>query len=374
MIHRYGIIGTGMMGQEHIRNIKLLEGASVHAIADPDPGMRKTGSRLAGPDCLSFETDCEMMNRADLHAIVVAAPNHLHYPILQKLLHTDIAILCEKPLGISESQCIEIERWQSLRRAPFWVAMEYRYMAAVERLLEEIDKGTAGTPRMLTIREHRYPFLRKVGDWNRFNALTGGTLVEKCCHFFDLMRLILKSEPVRILASGGMDVNFLDETYDQGKPDILDNAYVVVEFASRARAMLDLCMFAEGAHWQEEISLVGDRARIDARIPAPARFDPDGRDRPSELLVHPRDTRRTTVEEISGDPTIQAAGDHHGATFFQHRKFLQMLQTGSDPAVSVRDGRLAVAMGAAAEQSIRTGQPVAVSHGGDCDLPDQDPT
>ena len=55
--------------------------------------------------------------------------------------------------------------------------------------------------------------LRKVDDWNRFSSRTGGTLVEKCCHFFDLMRLILKSEPTRILASGGQDVNHLDEQY-----------------------------------------------------------------------------------------------------------------------------------------------------------------
>jgi myo-inositol 2-dehydrogenase / D-chiro-inositol 1-dehydrogenase len=56
---------------------------------------------------------------------------------------------------------------------------------------------------MLTIREHRFPFLEKVGDWNRFNRNTGGTLVEKCCHFFDLMRLILRDDPVRVMASGG---------------------------------------------------------------------------------------------------------------------------------------------------------------------------
>ena len=47
---------------------------------------------------------------------------------------------------------------------------------------------------MLSIREHRLPFLQKVDDWNRFNKNTGGTLVEKCCHFFDLMRRIIGSE------------------------------------------------------------------------------------------------------------------------------------------------------------------------------------
>jgi hypothetical protein len=37
--------------------------------------------------------------------------------------------------------------------------------------------------------------------------------VEKCCHFFDLMTLIADSMPVRVMASGGQDVNHLDESY-----------------------------------------------------------------------------------------------------------------------------------------------------------------
>ena len=48
---RYGMIGCGMMGQEHIRNIALLPGATVAAIFEPDAGMqaiaRSTGSRGA---------------------------------------------------------------------------------------------------------------------------------------------------------------------------------------------------------------------------------------------------------------------------------------------------------------------------------------
>ena len=61
-------------------------------------------------------------------------------------------------------------------------------------MIEEIHKKTIGELKMLSIREHRFPFLVKVNDWNRFAKNTGGTLVEKCCHFFDLMRLIVQSE------------------------------------------------------------------------------------------------------------------------------------------------------------------------------------
>ncbi|MEM9780662.1 MAG: Gfo/Idh/MocA family oxidoreductase [Pseudomonadota bacterium] len=360
MSKRYGVIGSGMMGREHIRNIKLLGGAEVVAIADPDLAQARKAQDEAGPDCASYLTHQEMFAAGGLDAVVIAAPNHLHRPILEDVLRTELPVLCEKPLGLTDVECAQIEELQSRRTAPLWVAMEYRYMPAVARLLEEVDKGTAGTIQMLSIREHRFPFLPKVGDWNRFNAQTGGTLVEKCCHFFDLMRLILKSDPIRVYASGNIDVNFLDEDYEGRKPDIIDNAYVIVDFASGARAMLDLCMFAEGSYWQEVISATGDLARVDARVPGPARFNPDGEERSSQLLISPRLKRSFHREDIEVDPAIAWAGDHHGSTFYQHQRFLRMLTEGGAPEVSVQDGRIAVAVGAAAEASVRSGQAIAL--------------
>ena len=47
MTLRYGLIGSGMMGQEHIRNLNLLEGCTVTAVADPDEGMRARSADLA---------------------------------------------------------------------------------------------------------------------------------------------------------------------------------------------------------------------------------------------------------------------------------------------------------------------------------------
>ncbi len=79
--------------------------------------------------------------------------------------------------------------------------------------VNEIHKKTIGKLKMLSIREHRFPFLKKVKNWNRFSKNTGGTFVEKCCHFFDLMRLIIRSEPVSVYASGNQDVNHINESY-----------------------------------------------------------------------------------------------------------------------------------------------------------------
>ncbi len=351
---RYAIIGSGMMGHEHIRNIKLLEGASVVAVADPDEGMRTTAQTLSGEGCAAFADYREMAGQADFDAILIASPNHTHIDVLKDVMALDKPMLVEKPLCTTLEDCKAVLALQQRRSAPVWVAMEYRYMPPVQRLMRELRQGTAGSLKMISIREHRFPFLQKVGDWNRFAAKTGGTLVEKCCHFFDLFRLVAESEPVRVYASGAMDVNFLDETYPEGRPDILDNAFVIVDFANGVRAMLDLCMFAEGSYWQEIISATGDKARIDAFIPGPSRFSPDGRERSSEIAISPRATKREIREEVHVDEAILAAGDHHGSTFFQHRKFIDLVRHGGQPEVSLEDGLKSVMVGAAAEESART--------------------
>lgn len=355
---RYGIIGSGMMGREHMRNIALLDGASVVAVADPHLASRELAAGQSSERARAF-ADHRALLAADLCDVyVIASPNDTHAAILRDVLPTEKPILVEKPLATTLEDCRDILRLAEGRAAPVWVAMEYRYMPPVQRLLAELRNGTAGMLRMISIREHRFPFLTKVDDWNRFARRTGGTLVEKCCHFFDLMRLLAESEPVRVYASGAMDVNFVDEQYQGARPDILDNAFVVIDFANGVRAMLDLCMFAEGSYWQEQIAATGDKARVEAFVPGPARFSPDGKERLSEVVISPRATKRPARHEIHVPEHILAAGDHHGSTFFQHQKFLDIVRHGGRPEVSLEDGLKSVMIGLAAEESARTGRAV----------------
>ncbi len=59
-------------------------------------------------------------------------------------------------------------------------------MPPVTALAGEVHgQQNTGLVKMITIREHRFPFLVKVGEWNRFNGYTGSTLVEKCCRFLN---------------------------------------------------------------------------------------------------------------------------------------------------------------------------------------------
>ncbi|NNK65961.1 MAG: Gfo/Idh/MocA family oxidoreductase, partial [Rhodobacteraceae bacterium] len=240
-ILNYGIIGCGMMGREHIQNIALLPEARVAAIYEPDEIMAAKAKSMA-PNARLHATLAELLEDQSLDCLLIASPNHMHIAQMQEIAaRRPLPLLIEKPLFTDVGDAGRIEELQEGYKAPVWVAMEYRYMPPVAKLIEEAQTATGGI-KMLTIREHRFPFLQKVGNWNRFNRFSGGTLVEKCCHFFDLMRLILQDEPVRVMASAGQEVNHLAEDYDGEVPDIWDTAYVIIDFAMGARAMLELCM------------------------------------------------------------------------------------------------------------------------------------
>lgn len=358
---RYGLIGCGMMGQEHVRNVALLEGAEIAAVYDPVADLAAAASRLAGGAAIHDSLDA-MLDDDTLDALVLVSPNDVHVGQLRAIAaRRAVPLLVEKPLYTDPADACWLGRFAREYAAPVWVAMEYRYMPPIAALIDGVAEATGGV-KMLSIREHRFPFLRKVANWNRFNAQTGGTLVEKCCHFFDLMRLIVGSEPVRVMASGGQAVNHRTEEYDGCVPDVWDNAYVIVDFAAGQRAMLELCMFAEGSRFQEEICAVGADGKIEARVPGPGRFWPAtlGRAPVPELVVSPRSPVGPVLQRIPVDPALLEAGDHNGSTFYQHRRFLDVVRGAGKVEVTIDDGARAVAMGLAAQQSAVEGRAISL--------------
>ena len=174
------------------------------------------------------------------------------------------------------------------------------------------------------------------------------------------MRLIAGCNPVRIMASGGQSVNHLDEVYEGRQSDIWDNAYVIVDFENGLRAMLELCMFAEGARYQEEISAIGPKGKIECLVPGPGRFWPAhlGEAPVPQVIVSPRDPKGPQVLEVPVDPALLAAGDHNGSTFYQHQGFWRAANGMQAPEVGLEDGWWAVAMGMAAQKSAQLGRAI----------------
>ena len=349
MTIRYGIIGTGMMGCEHIRNLFVIDGVTITAIADPVEQSRSRARKVCGTRFTPtmYSNYEQLLGRDDIDAIVVASPNYTHIDVMRRVFQTKKHVMLEKPMCTTISDSKELVASAKLHPGIVWIGLEYRYMSPIAAMLRELNG--IGKIHMCVIREHRFPFLKKVNDWNRFNRNTGGTLVEKCCHFFDLMTQVIPSDPVLVFASGGQDVNHLDELYNGEVPDIIDNAFVIVEFANGARAMLDLCMFAEGSRHEQQITVTGDVGKIETTVPG------------DQLILSNRTDNNFKSIQIKPDPRVKEEGLHHGASYLEHLGFLNAIRNGTPPLVTARDGLMSVVLGVAAQQSIEFARPIKVN-------------
>jgi len=339
---RYGVIGTGMMGCEHIRNISAIEGAEVSAIADPNEKPRRWGIKACKPEWQTrgFEHYHELLQSDLVDVVVIASPNFTHRTVLEAVFDTDLHVLIEKPMCATTEDCAWVVEKAESHEGIFWVGLEYRYMPPITTFLKELEAGAVGDLKMLSIREHRFPFLKKVENWNRFSRNTGGTLVEKCCHFFDLMNIAIKSEPVSVFASGGQDVNHLDEQYDGEVPDILDNAFVIVNYANGSRAHLDLCMFAESGRNEQELCAVGNKGKLECTLPG------------NMITTGGRKMREYSEYVVEDDPRILHQGLHHGSSYLEHLDLIAAIQSGGTAGGTAEDGLKSVLIGEAAHRSI----------------------
>ena len=131
---RYGIIGSGTMGREHIQNLRLIPEARLVALADPHPPSLAAAVALAGSKAATHEDYHALLTRDDVDVVLIATPNHTHAAVLADAFATEKHILVEKPL------CTTIEDARTVADAAdrhpglFWVGMEYRYMPPVARL------------------------------------------------------------------------------------------------------------------------------------------------------------------------------------------------------------------------------------------------
>lgn len=358
--YRFNIIGAGNMGQEHLR-VTMLEGrATIHGIHDPEPlsvsNAQAEFARFSDEALKVYTSVEEACEDPDVDGILICTPNYTHIDVVRTAAKSGKHILVEKPVATTIADAFEIAKIAEAYPAVFQAGLQYRYKAIyTESIHEALVRRTLGDIKTASMVEHRIPFLDKVGQWNKFGRYSGGTLVEKCCHYFDLLNLFAGARPERVFASGSMAVNFREFEHPQGKSDVIDNAMAVIDYENGVRGNFQLVMFAP--MFYEELVLCGDVGRL--RASENQDFLPGG-------------TLKTSIEIFGGEtypsrrmtPTYPVAieeSGHHGATFFEHVHFVDSIDTGTSKGPTPADAFWSVVVGVAAERSIATGAIVDIT-------------
>ncbi|HJB11382.1 MAG TPA: Gfo/Idh/MocA family oxidoreductase [Candidatus Brachybacterium merdavium] len=135
---RAGLIGLGMMGRHHARNLKALEGVDLVAVADAhgDPHGAAAG--------LEILPDVEALIAAGIDYAVVAVPTQFHRDVALRLAEAGVHTLVEKPLAFDIGEAEEITA--AFEHAGLVGAVGYieRYNPALQEMRRRIADGQLG--------------------------------------------------------------------------------------------------------------------------------------------------------------------------------------------------------------------------------------
>ena len=301
-------------------------------------------------------TDLESAcNDPDADALFICTPNYTHFDVLKVAAQSGKPILLEKPMATTLADAAGIVEIASQYPSFIQAGLQYRYKAMyVEARHEALQRQSLGDVKTISMSEYRPPFLDKVGQWNKFAAMTGGTLVEKCCHYFDLINLFAGSHPQRVYASGGQAVNFRDFEHNGKRSDIDDHASVVIDYANGISACFTLNMLCP--HFFEELVISGERGRLTAS----ETFNFHQHDvAQSQIAIELGENGALREVNIAYPRLIEQSG-HHGSTFFEHLAFADRLNGKEVDSATLLDGLWSIIVASAAQESMRMGHPIIV--------------
>jgi myo-inositol 2-dehydrogenase/D-chiro-inositol 1-dehydrogenase len=185
-----GVIGVGMIGQDHIRRLThVLAGSRVVAVSDVDAARTKEVAGSLPEPARVHATGEELIADPGVQAVIVASWGPTHEEYVLASLWAGKPVFCEKPLATTEEACsriidAEVEAGRRLVQVGFM----RRYDAAYRAMKDVVDSGHIGTPLLVHSR-HRNPSVPE--HYTREMAIT-----DTAVHDFDTVRWLLGEELV----------------------------------------------------------------------------------------------------------------------------------------------------------------------------------
>lgn len=217
MTTRYAVIGTGHRCQMYLDAIGAEHAgvATLVAMVDINPGRVEVHkSRMVatygydpatiatgGPDDLE-----KILAATNTERAIITTPDYTHAEMIVRCLRAGVDVVCEKPLTIDAGSARRIEAAVKETGRNVIVTFNYRYSPRNSELRRLIRDGEIGEPLSVTFEwvldtVHGADYFRR---WHRAKKWSGGLLIHKSSHHFDLVNYWLGDAPARVYASGGV--------------------------------------------------------------------------------------------------------------------------------------------------------------------------
>ena len=333
---RVGLIGLGRWGAAHAEALRRLPGARLAAVAvSSEDSARRAEAELGVP---AFADWRAMLDGTELDAVDVVAPNALHAEIALVALEAGLHVLVEKPLATTLADCDAIVA--AARRSGRVVAVghELRLSPLWGHVKGLIATGRIGRPLACSVHLWRRSFRLGSAGWRHDPARVGNWILEEPVHFFDLARWYLADlgEPVSVYAKANGRGGELNETLT-----------AIVGFPDGGFASVS--QMTAGAEHHARCEVIGRTAAL--------RVIWDGASDRSEQPTYRLELAENDAAHelaLGGTPT------EPGSLRDLLAQFMRCVTDGEAPVTTAEDGRWAVRLCLAAEESARLGREVAL--------------
>ncbi|HIT73965.1 MAG TPA: Gfo/Idh/MocA family oxidoreductase [Candidatus Avipropionibacterium avicola] len=213
---RYAVVGTGHRVEMYTHAIAgdHAEAAELVALLDLNPGrvewhradlaaagIDTADIHLGGPDELE-----QVIAERQVDRVIVTTPDFTHAEMIVRSLRAGADVVVEKPLTIDAESARAIATAVRETGHSVVTTFNYRYSPRNSALKEVVQSGRIGTVLSVTFEwvldtRHGADYFRR---WHRYKDRSGGLLIHKASHHFDLVNWWIDDTPDRVYASGGL--------------------------------------------------------------------------------------------------------------------------------------------------------------------------
>jgi predicted dehydrogenase len=206
---RFAVVGTGTRATYAWVAPMLNEFADVAqpvGLYDVNPGRAHATNAILKADIPVYSSFDEMIRLSKPEALMVTSTDATHADYVVRGLAAGLEVYSEKPLCTTFAQVSQIREAARQARHPAWVTHNARFLPAALAVKREIGAGRIGDIRHITFHEllDRYHGADYFRRWHRDFRQSGGLLLQKASHHFDLINWWVGSRPRHVSAQGGL--------------------------------------------------------------------------------------------------------------------------------------------------------------------------